>query len=154
MKRDNRGQCVLNRGPRHGAAALIAVAACLVCLAVLPGCGPKYGAGVSGTATLDGEPLPRGTVTFEPVGGGAFACAEIAPDGTFEVQTGANKSLAPGDYHVTVVAFSQFVGPGMTPEQVEAVRIAPKKYASKETSGLKFTVAPGANQFDLVLKRD
>ena len=154
MMSHERSQIALNRRARHTAAAVMVIAVCLVCMPLLSGCGRSLGAGVSGTVTVDGKPLPKGTVVFHPVAGGATVYAEIGTGGAYRLQTGANKSLAPGDYIVTVAAFSRPLEPGMSQEQIEAARLSPIKYGSKETSGLKFTVVPGSNRIDIAMQNN
>ncbi|MHC4181375.1 MAG: hypothetical protein ACYSWU_28080, partial [Planctomycetota bacterium] len=67
---------------------------CLVCL-ILPGCGggpdlPPV-ADVSGVVTIDGKPLPRGTIQFVPDEskgpGGATAVGRIGSDGRYTLKT-------------------------------------------------------------------
>jgi hypothetical protein len=65
----------------------------LLCLLVLPlivGCGSNLGI-VSGTVTLDGQPVPTGTVTFVKEDGSASEGAVIA-EGKFQAK------IPPGKY--------------------------------------------------------
>ena len=71
------------------------------------------------------------------------------PDGTYKLQTGTIKGIKPGEYIVTVVAFSRIPEPGMSAAEAAASRLAPAKYGSKETSDLKITIVPGENHHDI-----
>ena len=115
-------------------------------LLILVGCGPGDWGTATGTAYLDGKPMDKGMVTFEPVGGGASAYAQIA-DGAFKAMTGSQEGLKAGDYIVTVVNLT-------LPDYGEiAQNLAPPQYASVTTSDLKATVKPGVNTFEFHLKK-
>ena len=71
------------------------------------GCQESLPATVSGTITIDDQPLPEGVliggeVMLYPAGGGAAAYAAVGTDGRYEVQTGGSKGLEPGSYNITV----------------------------------------------------
>lgn len=77
-------------------------------LLTLPGCdsGPEMSA-VSGTVTLDGEPLRFGSVMFQNVSGGQPAVGEIRPDGTFVLSTFRPEDGATlGSHRIRVVCYS------------------------------------------------
>ena len=60
----------------------------------------------SGTVTVDGVPLSRGSVSFRPVDGGqSGSSGAIVEDGQFFVP--AAKGLVPGKYTVTVQAYKE-----------------------------------------------
>jgi hypothetical protein len=80
----------------------------LVCLALavmggVAGCGeagpPRLP--LSGSITLDGTPLPSGSITFAPLDGPTAATAEVR-DGRFT--TGRQAGATPGRYQVEIVA--------------------------------------------------
>lgn len=116
------------------------------------GCSP-YSASVSGTVTIDGEPLPVGNVMYYPVLSGTPANGSIDSNGRYRLSTGSELGLEPGDYIVTVQANEppevEF-GPGGAPPP-PGKRLAPLKYLSKKTSGLTFTVEKGRNTNDIEL---
>ncbi|TWT75678.1 hypothetical protein Pla123a_31880 [Posidoniimonas polymericola] len=129
-------------------------ALCLCALAALTqvGCG-SYDATVSGSVSLDGEPLKSGTISFFPVADGPTAYARIEPTGQYELRTGREAGLAPGEYQVTVVAREQRElaandagGPPPPGKQ-----LTPNHYRDRKTSGLAYTIEPGHNQIDLDL---
>jgi hypothetical protein len=116
------------------------------------GCGGAYDASVAGSVTLDGNAVPRGTITFAPVNGGPAGYARI-DGGKYTVYTGREEGLPAGDYDVTVIsneaAAAQANANGGPPPPGKA--ITPAWYRAKDTSGLKFTVKPGSNSIDLPL---
>jgi len=63
---------------------------------------------VAGTVTLDGQPLPVGSVTFQPEAGPGNANQEVPVgkivDGKYELTTHGKKGAPPGKYKVVVVS--------------------------------------------------
>jgi hypothetical protein len=120
---------------------------------LLAGCGGVYDATVSGTVTLDGSAVPRGTVSFHPTSAGPAAYARIEDDGSYSVRTGREEGLPPGEYLVTVISsepptVSQTAVGGPPPA---GKPITPLWYRTTDTSGLRFTVEPGHNEINLEL---
>ena len=123
----------------------------VVCL-VLDGCGrptsrseaKKYP--VHGTVTLDGQPMPDGTIYFKTVATGALDFASIT-DGKFEGQA------QEGDRRVEISRTKSEVhesGGMKTEVQTELI---PAKYNTDPANTLKATVSPqGPNQFTFELK--
>jgi hypothetical protein len=104
--------------------------------------------------TLDGKSVPRGMVVFHPSAGGPAVYGTIDGSGNYSLQTGREDGLPSGIYEVSVaanegskVAQNERGGP---PSPGKA--ITPAWYRAKETSGLKFTVAPGNNEINIELK--
>jgi hypothetical protein len=131
-------------------AALAGVVACVL----ITGCGGTYNASAEGMVTLDGNPVPRGTVTFYPSAPGPSAYARIEEDGSYFVRTGREEGLPAGDYEVTVIAnelpsVMQTAQGGPPPA---GKPITPLWYRTKQTSGLKFKIEPGSNAINLDLK--
>ena len=135
--------------------ARLSAAACAVALsAILAGCGGSNNAAtVQGVVTLDGVPVPAGSISFVPSGGGTQAYAMSDESGNYEAYTGREPGLAPGQYRVTVVArerpkVNQTETGGPAPA---GASLTPRWYASLETSGLTFDVKPGSNHINLEL---
>jgi hypothetical protein len=127
-----------------------------LCLTVgmlmLTGCGGAHDATVHGVAKLDGKPLEYGNVQFHAVGGGATAYGTFSAGGVYELSTGAEKSLAPGKYKVTVVATEAppaNLPVGQAPP-IGKLLTAPK-YGTIEQTPLEFDVVAGDNTIDLPL---
>lgn len=135
---------------RFGWSRWPALGCLLVCLC---GCGGPYDAGVTGIVTLDGTAVPRGTVSFAPVGGGPAAYARIDSDGSYTMQTGRAVGLPSGEYQVTVAANEpptiQRTAAGGPPPDGKS--ITPEWYRTRQTSGLKYKVERGKNKIDLEL---
>ncbi len=121
-----------------------------ICLA---GCGGLYDAKVTGTVSLDGQSLSRGTVAFNPASGGPAGYSMIDRHGKYAVMTGREQGLPSGDYTVTVVAnespATQGNRQGGPPPPGKP--ITPAWYRTKQTSGLRHKVNPGQNQINLEL---
>lgn len=131
------------------AAALGAVALSII----LSGCGSNSAATVQGVVTLDGAPVPAGSISFVPATGGAQSYAMSDESGNYEVYTGREAGLTPGQYRVTVVARerpkvnqTELGGPAPAGDS-----LTPRWYASPDTSGLTFDVKPGSNDINLEL---
>ncbi len=136
--------------------------ACLLAgLAALVGCDAgKDNAVVTGVVTVDGDLARSGSVTFHPVAGGAPATGRVFDDGSYTIRTGQGDrktadsgDLAPGEYVVTVVV----TGPSGAPERpsgppMPGPRLMASKYATPETSPLRFDVKAGKNLFSLELE--
>jgi hypothetical protein len=130
--------------------AVASFAVLAVCL--LAGCGSDDGRqGASGSVTLDGEPLLKGILSFQPADGArANSAGGAVKDGKFDIP--ADMGLPPGKYRVFIKVFAEtgriiddpLMGP--TPE-VKWVPI-------NEAAGLEATVsAEGENHFEFKLTR-
>jgi hypothetical protein len=128
----------------------------LLILALVTGCGGSSSS-VSGTVTVDGKPLIGSetvlvTVMFYPESSGAPAAARLDESGQYELSTGSQEGLPPGNYLVAISA-KEIVGPS-SGESTNMRNLAARRYASPKTSGFKAEVKPGANTFDFDLKSD
>ena len=108
---------------------------------------------VSGSVSLDGRPLTirdgtRGTVVFQPAGGGAILNGIIGPQGSYSLAAGSNSIVSPGSYTVTVSAV-KIIPPSADNPQPSGERITPAKYATASESGLQVKVEPGPNDIDI-----
>lgn len=134
-------------GPIREVASVVVV----LLLLTLAGCGSTHDASVSGTVTLDGETLDRGTVSFHPVGEGAVAYGQIQSDGSYQVKTGRESGLLPGEYKVTVVATAPPPEPEDPMDEPVGELLTPKRYGRTETTDLQYTVEAGSNTIDIAL---
>ena len=95
----------------HGHSRLIHRPVRLVGLTVLvftaAGCdGRRTPVAVSGTVTLDGQPVEGATVTFHLVGDdkdGRLATGQTDKTGTFRLTTGNEDGARPGEYKVVII---------------------------------------------------
>lgn len=138
--------------PWRCAAICAFVAACLL----QSGCGNGL-AQVSGQILVDGKPLHgangdvRVTVKFLPAGGVGPTAVGLADEtGNYTLGTGSQSGVAPGEYLVACSG-SELVRAAGTNAVQGGRQITDPKYGDAKTSGLKFTVQPGKNQFDIQL---
>jgi hypothetical protein len=123
-------------------------------LLLTAGCGGPYDSTVNGLVKFDGNPLPRGTVSFIPQSQGPPAYGMIGDDGMYKLRTGREEGLKSGSYIVTVAANEQTtvnVKNGGPPPLGKP--ITPEWYRNPTTSGLNFTVKPGKNEINLELSK-
>jgi len=127
-----------------------------------PGCGegdelPREA--VSGTVTLDGKPLEKGTIQFAPVAGGQGAAVEgggMIESGKYSIPR--DRGLVPGNYHVAIYSGGSGAparGPNgpVTGGPAPNKETIPTNYNAKTT--LKAEVKKGGPndfQFDLTSK--
>lgn len=96
---------------------------------------------VTGMVTLDGDPLPSGSITFMPVVGTNSCTGEIE-QGRFTLSTfSPGDGAPPGEYKVSVVSWT--TPPDMGVEGVPAI---PKKYLDANLSGLTATISEASSQ--------
>ncbi|NLX56342.1 MAG: carboxypeptidase regulatory-like domain-containing protein [Planctomycetaceae bacterium] len=142
-------------------------------LLCLPGCGSSVGAvSVTGTVTLDGEPVEGASVVFVPEGKGRMASGKTDSSGQFKLTTQkVGDGAVPGKYKVGV---SKLKSGGVDarkpdPNSPEGVMLAgapvgngapampefeiPPKYSNAENSGLEVTVKSGMDPVKLELTR-
>lgn len=124
-----------------------ALALC-VCAFVLVGCGPKgpKKVAVSGTITVDGEPIDVGAVKFDAVDGQGMSDGCKIKDGKFECE------MTTGEKKVTVTAASKVVGqfepdpvlnPGVTADKLESLDLTifkQEKTITVEKKGQTFEI--------------
>jgi hypothetical protein len=119
----------------------------------LIGCGSnEFGSTVKGVVTLDGKPITPGLVTFAPEDPSAVpAVSDLDPNGSFELTTNKKPGLAPGNYRVAIQAFRPPDIPEGQRTMTPSEPLVPEKYFDVNTSGLEFTVEPGANVHNIEL---
>lgn len=127
---------------RFGTAATMVVALSL--LPLCAGCGSSsasQGAAtlpVKGKVMFKGQPLKKGTITFEPDGAGKNASGEIQPDGTFVMSTyTAGDGAVVGNHRVAVA---------------RAGRSVPLRFASVSASKIEVEVSEGKTDYTIELK--
>ena len=128
--------------------AAIASVALLSCL----GCGGSDLVTVSGTVTLDGQPLESGTIVFQAQGM-AMCVGNLGAGGRYELSTGRQEGIAAGTYQVTITAF-QVIDQANDDSAPIPKLLTPVKYNIPETSGLTAAVQRVSNSFDFVLTSD
>jgi hypothetical protein len=122
----------------------------LVVAAALTGCGGPES--LSGTVTLDGEPLTEAAVAFFPQGSNAESIVGMTDkDGRFVITPAAGSTIAYGKYKVIVTKRAE-----ATPAQIEAFivpdELIPAKYSDLSQTELEVEVNSSAS-VDLRLTR-
>ena len=155
------GKAKRPRQAKAKAKATLAVALCVgLGLATFGGCEKTLPATVTGTVTLDGQPLPErdtvvGNVMFYPSGGGAAAFGDVTSGGAYKVTTGSTSGLQPGEYVVTVtVSEMEPEPPGGYQNAPGQKRLTPARYNDRDRTPLRFEVSEGPNEIDLPLESD
>ncbi len=122
----------------------------IVALLPLAGCMGRDGRqGVTGTVTVDGQPLESGLINFRPTAGmQANSSGGAIHDGVFKLP--ADNGLKPGKYIVTIQAFRETGEMIDDPQLGRIARQAPVRF--KESDTLEATVTVGQkNRFDFEL---
>lgn len=90
-------------------------------------------------------------VQFQPVSGTGTNAAGLADEnGNYVLGTGSQTGIPPGEYYV-VCSGTELIRAKGSGDVQGGRAIADPKYASAKTSGLKFTVQPGKNEFNIPL---
>lgn len=132
-------------------ARLVRGATAIVLLSAV-GCGSTHDATVHGVVSLDGKPLDIGEVQFHSLGASGTAYGRLSAGGAYQLSTGQDSGIDPGEYQVTVVArepFPENMPAGVTPPIPKV--ISPERYGRLETTPFKYTIFPGDNTIDLAL---
>jgi len=142
---------------------------CAALLVAVLGCGGPDGDApdlvpVSGTVTLDGEPVSGVMVNFFPEGPttGSTLCYGMTDDsGRYELQDSqGRKGTLTGKARVTCSKFvmpdgSPFTSDGeMSPEMAGAVEVFPPRYSDETRTELEVDVPAGGDTFDFDLESE
>ena len=131
-------------------------------LALAAGCGPSgpnYWP-ISGKVTFHGKPVTNGQIRFCNFKTGIDVVESLNPEGQFKIVTGVRNGLPEEEYQVAVMPkldFSRvksdkngFPIPSTMPSEAERnPPNIPRKYRDPMTSGLKMTVKPESNTFNV-----
>ena len=78
--------------------------------------------------------------------------SRISPEGRYQMRTGSEFGLPPGEYRATVVANGDPPPPSRSNPQPIGPLITPPKYNNKDTSGINCSVVAGSNELNLQLQ--
>lgn len=118
--------------------------AILSATAIMIGCAEGDMGQVSGTVTLNGQPLPDADVTFTPVEGGRPSFGTTDSNGKYDLlHTKSQKGAIVGTHTVTITTYEE------SDDQVTREEKVPTKY-NLETE-LKETVKAGSQTIDFEL---
>jgi len=119
---------------------------------LLAGCGGAVGpelATVTGRITLDGQPLPKARVVFQPAGPNSSpSIAETRDDGTFELMYRRDVAGAMIGAHTARITTAALVTDDSGKETPIPEKLPPRFH---KNSGLSFEVKPGENTFEIPL---
>lgn len=152
---------IMSRPWSVSAYRLILLAGIVVGFVVVPGCSKPASDGliaVRGRVTLDGQPLPRGSVALRADDGANQwdrPTGSIASDGKYVIFTNGREGAAPGRYRVIIFASEATHSPSGAAHPVMPLSLIPARYNDLGRSPLKLEVTtqskPGA--YDLELTR-
>jgi hypothetical protein len=132
---------------------LLAASAALLLLGLTAGCGGPPRAKVSGTVTLDGQPVESGTISFYPTANSGPTAGGGIENGRYTLEA------SPGEMTV-VISANKVVGKHKmfdtkdSPVVDKVAEVIPERY--NKTSELKVTLKPGVNDevnFELTTKK-
>jgi hypothetical protein len=129
----------------------------LLSVVVVTGCADENWGHVSGTVTLNGQPVGPGTLSFEPDDATALtatsAIAHFGEDGKYELHSAGNKKgAAVGKYNVRIQPGGEnaFGDERVDPNQKSPI---PGKYLNHRTSGLTAEIQSGSQVIDFPLTK-
>ena len=121
----------------------------LATLLVLAGCSEPKTAEVSGTVTVDGEPVKRGSISFFPTDGNAPTAGAVIKDGLYSTKVPITAMKVKISAPKVIGKRKLYDAPDS--KEVDVVEEGlPAKY-NKDTE-LTFEVKPGKNQKDWELQ--
>jgi hypothetical protein len=116
---------------------------------VLPaGCGPALGV-VSGTVTIDGQPVTGGVISFVPAEGSGTPATSNIESGKYEVRTMAGKKFVQISAPHVVGKRKEYEGPDAPLVEITEERLPPKYNSQTE---LNFEAKAGENKQDWSLQ--
>ena len=125
---------------------------------------------VSGTVTMNGQPVAGATLNFLSSDGSRSAVGQTDAQGRYELTTfSPGDGALPGDYGVAIMKYELTTDAAARPEDEapdepagddpfaggpdpEPVNVLPERYASVATSDLTATVVEGDNTFDFTVE--
>jgi len=127
--------------------ALLVVACCLLFVVTKGWVMQSARTALSGTVTLDSNPLSNVTITFSGLGTGQVVTGISDQNGRFRLMT-IDGQLTPGTYRVIVRSPD---GEGKFPQPGNGGRAIPVRYGTFSTSDASVRVLAGRTQYDVVL---
>lgn len=128
---------------------VLAIIVAVVPLA-LTGCSGDGRVAVSGSVTVDGEPLPSGSISFRPVDPRqANTSGAAILDGRFRIPS--DKGLFPGEYEVRISAYEEGDGFWNDPQRGRIPEMVPVRF--RESQPIPTTIEPGGHRIDFHLTK-
>jgi hypothetical protein len=113
-------------------------------LVLAAGCGPALGV-VSGTVTIDGQPVSGGIISFVPAEGSGTPATSNIESGKYEVRMIAGKKFVQISAPHVVGKRKEYEGPDAPLVEITEERLPPKYNSQTE---LTFEVKSGVNKQD------
>lgn len=135
--------------------SMLGILAVMLCI----GCGGNHPATVTGEIRLAGETIiggedMRAQVLFYPTSDlGTPASALVDKRGRYDIATGSQRGLQPGEYRVSV-SLGKITWPDGKGGLPQITELAPKRYRKSKTSGLVANVESGSNSFDFDIEEE
>lgn len=127
----------------------------LLCTLIFAGCGGETGpvtVPIKGKVTLDGKPVEKGTITFEPSDGKGGAYSAAIESGAYAT----NVELGPKRVRISAVKVigrrKVYEGSKDSPEEDITQELIPPKYNSESTLDRELKAAAEDVNFDLTSK--
>jgi len=136
---------------RRDAVLLLAASACVF----LVGCSGGDKSSLTGTVTLDGEPLANCTLNFTSLEQGPGGVAQTDDSGKYKAAMSLNNDwMAPGEYLVEARSRADVLASENLSHEVKPGDASlPERYHGPE-SELRMTLEPGSNTVDFELSSD
>jgi len=120
------------------------------CFLVFCGCGGRSDiATVTGTVTLEGQPLANARIVFQPMGSGSASYGRTDAEGKYELQYGEDIMGATiGSHRVTISTFSAG-DPDADPPDAITPELVPSKYNAETELHVEVSRGENTLNFDL-----
>jgi hypothetical protein len=122
----------------------------LSALPLLNACGTSTGT-VTGSITIDGEPLSSGVISFVPAEGSGTPTTSNVAGGKYELTTSTGKKFVQISAPIVVGKRKEYEAPDAPLVEITDERLPPKYNSQTE---LTFEVKPGRNSNDFALTTD
>lgn len=113
---------------------------------------------LSGTVTVDGTPIPNGSISFEPLSSGGLGSGAMIQSGKYSIEQ--KDGLPPGKYRVRITGndgkqFASSPGtlPGDEDMPAETKELVPAEWNASSDKDIEVTDG-GPNQFDFPIKSE
>ena len=126
--------------------------ACLLCVPLIVACGPPGNtATVSGTVTVDGQPVKKGSIALIPIDGGGPSSGSPIRDGSYSASGWPGKSKVQ-IYVPKVVGSEKMDDASDGDERVTMAESLPTKYNSQTELEMEVSVGQNEKNWELSIE--